>query len=227
MTSRAAFAAHLRQFKVDGKPLRFPARAVPAFDALADALGIPRGGPPLPLPPPPPSPAPAAPAGRPVSRGTLAAIVGSAAAAVLLVSIPADEGTEYRAYRDIAGIWTICNGDTRNVSAGMVETPEGCRRRLEAQLIAHASPVMACSPRLAEPGRDYQRAAAVSLAYNIGVRAYCHSTVDRRFDAGDVRGACNAFLSWDKARVRGQLRPVKGLTLRRQRERAICLRGVS
>jgi lysozyme len=109
----------------------------------------------------------------------------------------------------------------------MVETPEGCRLRLERQLIAHAKPVMACTPRLGEPGRDWQRAAAVSLAYNIGVGAYCRSTVDRRFDAGDWRGGCNAFLSWNKARVKGQLRPVLGLTRRRQRERTLCLKGVT
>lgn len=159
-------------------------------------------------------------------RGGLAAIVGATAAAALFVSIPEDEGSELRAYRDIAGIWTICNGDTANVRPGMVETPEGCRRRLEAQLIAHAKPVMACTPRLREEGRDWQRAAAVSLAYNIGVRAYCRSSVDRRFDIGQWRAGCDAFLKWNKARVNGQLRPVRGLTLRRQRERAICLRGI-
>jgi lysozyme len=159
-------------------------------------------------------------------RKTLAGIVGLTAAGILFVTIPKDEGTEYKAYRDIAGIWTICNGDTANVRPGQVASQAECQERLERQLIAHAAPVMACTPRLRDEGRDYQRAAAVSLAYNIGVGAYCRSTVDRRFDAGDIRGACNAFLSWDKARVNGQLRSVRGLTLRRQREREMCLRGV-
>jgi lysozyme len=175
--------------------------------------------------------APSAPAGGGISaftkRGPLTAIVGVVAATSLFATIPKDEGIEYKAYRDIAGIWTICAGDTANVRAGMIETPEGCRQRLERQLVAHAAPVMACSPRLREPGRDWQRAAAVSLAYNIGVGAYCRSTVDRRFDAGDIRGACNGFMAWNKARVNGQLRPVLGLTRRREREREICLRGVT
>lgn len=160
------------------------------------------------------------------TKGALTAIIGAVAATSLFTTIPEDEGYKLAAYRDIAGIPTICMGDTRNVRMGMVETPEGCVRRLEAQLVAHAKPVMQCSPRLKEPGRDWQRAAAVSLAYNIGVGAYCRSTVDRRFDAGDWRGGCDAFLRWNKARVNGKLRPVKGLTLRRQREREICLRGV-
>ncbi len=163
---------------------------------------------------------------RPLPKKTLGAIVGAVAASVLLVTIPSDEGTELRAYRDIAGVWTICNGDTNDVRAGMVETPEGCRRRLERQLIAHAEPVMRCTPWLAGEGRDYARAAAVSLAYNIGTTAYCRSTVDRRFDAGNWRGGCDAFLMWTKARVGGRLVEVRGLRLRRERERAMCLRGL-
>jgi len=161
------------------------------------------------------------------AKGPLAMIVGAVAATSLFASIPKDEGLEYKAYRDIAGVLTICSGDTANVRAGMVESPEGCQRRLEAQLVAHARPVMDCSPRLREEGRDWQRAAAVSLAYNIGVRAFCHSTVDRRFDAGDFKGGCDAILRWNKARVNGQLRPVRGLTLRRERERQLCLRGIT
>ena len=67
------------------------------------------------------------------AQATLAAVVGATAASGLFLSVPQDEGTEYRAYRDIAGIWTICQGDTKNVRPGMVETPEGCRERLERQ----------------------------------------------------------------------------------------------
>lgn len=160
-------------------------------------------------------------------KGPLAAIVGAVAATSLFATVPKEEGTEYKAYRDIAGIWTVCNGDTKDVHPGLIETPEGCRQRLEMQLAAHAKPVMACTPSLSEPGRDYQRAAAVSLAYNIGVKAYCGSTADHLFDQGNWRGGCDAFLFWSKARVNGQLRVVQGLLSRRQREREICLRGVA
>jgi lysozyme len=160
-------------------------------------------------------------------KGPLAAILGTVAATSLFATIPQEEGVEYKAYRDIAGIWTVCAGDTSGVHAGLIETPEGCRQRLEKQLVAHAGPVMACTPRLSEPGRDYQRAAAVSLAYNIGVANWCHSTADWNFDQGNWRGGCDAFLRWNKARVGGQLRTVQGLANRRARERAICLRGVA
>lgn len=172
---------------------------------------------------PVPSPSP----GMASTRPALAAIVGTLAATSLFASIPEHEGIEYKAYRDIAGIWTICAGDTANVRSGMIETQEGCRQRLERQLIAHAKPVMACTPRLRESGRDWQRAAAVSLAYNIGVGAWCRSTADRRFDAGDWQGGCDAFLRWSKAKVNGQLRVVRGLARRRAEERALCLKGIA
>lgn len=188
-------------------------REVADGHVLLDELGAKKAGP-VPV------------AQRPAAKTTLAGIVGATAAAGLLVSIPADEGSSLKAYRDIAGVWTICQGDTANVRPGMVETKEGCQQRLEQQLLAHAVPVMACTPRLAEPGRDYQRWAAVSLAYNIGVTAYCHSSIDRNFDAGNWAAGCDRFMNWNKARVGGQLRPVQGLTNRRARERDICRRGL-
>jgi len=157
--------------------------------------------------------------------GGLAAIVGTLAAGVLYVSIPSDEGMVYVGYLDIARVPTKCAGDTGDVVVGKRYTREECRESLDRQLIAHAKPVMECVPQLKAKGRDYQRAASVSLAYNIGVRAFCNSSVARHFRAGNWQAACDAFLLWDKARVNGVLRPVKGLTLRRERERRLCLTG--
>lgn len=162
----------------------------------------------------------------PPRKGTLAALVGTAAAALLMIVVPQFEGTETRAYRDIAGVWTICNGDTANVRPGQVESVQGCQVRLARQLEAHAAPVLACVPQLKAPGRDQQRAAAVSLAYNIGTAAFCRSTTAARFRASDWRGGCDAMMAWNKARVNGRLVPVKGLTTRRAAERAICLKGL-
>lgn len=156
----------------------------------------------------------------------LAAVVGGATVAILVPTVQRWEGVEHVPYRDVAGIWTICYGDTRNVTPGRRETQEQCERRLERQLIAHAKPVMECVPKLSK-GRPNQLAAATSLAYNIGVNAFCRSTVARRFNAGDWRGGCDAFLMWNKARVNGKLQPVRGLTNRRLAEREICVRDLA
>ena len=185
----------------------------------------------------------------PMKKGTLAAVVGAVAALFLLTSVPEEEsgrtvavtvapdgsasvkpvaGKEYlTAYLDVAGVATLCDGLTKGVKLGQKETSEGCARRLEAELVAHAEGAMACSPGLRAPGRDWQRAAAVSFAYNVGVGAWCGSTARKRLDAGNVAGACDALLAWDKARVGGVLRPVKGLTRRRNRERQVCLTGLA
>lgn len=188
---------------------------------------------------------------RRVKPGTLAALVGLATAATLFVTTPTEEsgrtvtvtmhddgsatvkhvsGPQYlKAYLDIAGIPTACDGLTKGIRIGQTFAADQCTAMLEQALVEHAAGVMRCSPGLAldKPHRDNVRAAAVSMAYNIGVAAWCGSTARKLVDSGKIRAACDAFLPWDKARVRGVLRPVKGLTLRRQRERAACLKDAT
>lgn len=156
----------------------------------------------------------------------LIGLVGLLAASILYTTIPKEEsgGKVYlNAYRDIVGVWTICDGDTTNVRPGMVETKAGCQARLEKQLIAHAAPVLKCVPGLKAKGREYTLAASVSLAYNIGTAGFCRSTAAKHFNAGRWRQGCNAFAGWSNAGGR----KVQGLVNRRNREIAICLKGVA
>lgn len=204
-----------------------PAAAEPEPDHISDARNMVD-----------PAPPPAKP------KSALVALVGAGAAIALATMIPHDEsgrtveasvtdqgelrvrhvrGPQYlKAYADIVGVWTICDGDTLGVRPGMTETEDGCKARLERQLVAHARPVLNCVPGLSDPAREHQLVASVSLAYNIGTGGFCRSTAARRFNAGDWRGGCDAFLMWNKAGGR----EVRGLTLRRQRERALCLTGL-
>lgn len=76
---------------------------------------------------------------------------------------------------------------------------------------------------LTRPARQYQFDAMVSLAFNIGVVAFAKSSVCRKFNAGDMIGAANAFLLWNKAGGR----VLKGLTRRREAERALFLEDVA
>lgn len=180
-------------------------------------------------------------------RLTLVGVVGAATAALLFQTIPAEEsgrkvevsiaadgaatvrhvsGKQYlRAYLDIVGVATACDGLTsyqgQKIRVSDRFTEEQCATMLEDELVAHAQGVMACSPGLSLtiPRRDYVRFAAVSLAYNIGVPRYCSSTAVRRFNTGRIREGCDAILLWNKAG--GRVRP--GLISRRSRERAKCL----
>ena len=171
-----------------------------------------------------PSPHIATRAAKPkLSAKTLVGVIGAAAALIVAPFVDGwESGGKPRlvAYQDIVRVWTICGGETLGVKRGMVETEAGCKLREEAALIRHAEPVLACTPVLRD--RPYQLSAGISLAYNIGTAGYCKSTVARRFNARDWRGACDAFLMWNKAG--GQV--VRGLDRRRRAERDLCLKDL-
>jgi lysozyme len=189
--------------------------------------------------------------------GTLAAIIGFGAAAIVLTDVPKDEsgrtvdvtiaddgsanvkhisGPQYlNAYLDVAGIATACDGIIRvngkPVRIGDRFSEDQCDALLEKELVKHAEGMMRCTPVFRNHS-DIEAiaptvAATVSFTYNIGVGGYCGSTAARQFNAGNWRAGCDAFLRWNKARVNGKLQPVRGLSLRRARERALCLKGVA
>lgn len=137
--------------------------------------------------------------------------------ALAIAVVGAYEGYSATAYPDIVGVPTICYGETKNVKLGQTATKEQCDAQLSARLVEFNQGVESCITR---PLRDNERVAFVSLSYNIGVAAFCKSTVVRRFNAGDKAGACDAILMWNRAG--GKV--VQGLVNRRQKERELCLR---
>jgi lysozyme len=155
------------------------------------------------------------------SRRGLAALVGAVAAAALLVFTPAQEGRVLKTYRDIGGVLTYCDGATENAQAGHTYTPAECDAQLDRDLERHAAGIAQCIPldRLTTG----QKVAFVDAAFNIGVPAFCGSSMARRVNAGDMPGACDALLMWNRAGGK----EVLGLTRRRQRERELCLKGLS
>ena len=78
---------------------------------------------------------------------------------------------------------------------------------------------------------ENQRAALVSLTFNIGTGSatsgFKGSTVLRKLNAGDIEGAADAFLLWNKITVDGKKIISAGLRNRRERERALFLTGVA
>lgn len=70
---------------------------------------------------------------------------------------------------------------------------------------------------------DAQFGALMALLFNIGGANLAASTLLRKLNAGDVAGAADQFLAWDKARVNGVLQALAGLTRRRRAERAMFL----
>lgn len=150
--------------------------------------------------------------------GKLVGMVGTAAAGLLVATVAMWEGKRNDPYADLAGIATVCYGET-NVPMRRYTDAE-CQAMLYTSLADYAGPVLKRNPELRE--RPEMLAAASSLAYNIGTGAYSRSTIAKRFSAGQWKAACDGFLAW---RFVGK-REVKGLLNRRKHERALCLRGI-
>lgn len=133
------------------------------------------------------------------------------------------EGVRLHTYRDVVGIPTVCFGETRGVKMGDSYTMDECKAMLGDGLVDFEAGIRKCL-KAPDAIPDETYVAALSLSYNIGQGSFCGSTVRKKLDAGDIRGACNAFLSWNKA---GRpLRVIKGLVNRRAEERALCLKGL-
>lgn len=147
-------------------------------------------------------------------------IGGATALAVTFVG--AWEGLRLTAYRDVAGIETVCYGETKGVSMTDSFTKAECDRMLLRSLKDHERGMRAClNDPDAIPLESY--VAFVSLTYNIGVGAFCRSTARKRLDAGNLRGACQAA-TWYK---RAGGRVVKGLINRRSAEYQMCVQGAN
>jgi len=147
-------------------------------------------------------------------------IAGSVALTMLATGIISQfEGRELRAYQDIVNVWTICDGETKGVKPGDAATPAECDAMLARNLIKYEQGLDRC---LTAPVPGKTKVAFLSWTYNVGVGAACKSTLVRKANAGDLAGACNELLKWDKAGGR----VVNGLTARRKAERVLCLEGL-
>lgn len=134
------------------------------------------------------------------------------------------EGKKLTAYPDPATggePWTIGYGHTSAagppaVKKGMKITEEEAESILVRDLGKYESAVM--KGLTAKPNGN-QFSAMVSLCFNIGPGNFAKSSVLRKFNAGDTKGAADAFLLWNKAA--GKV--MRGLTNRREDERKLFL----
>lgn len=121
------------------------------------------------------------------------------------------------AYLCPAGVWTIGWGSTgADIKRGTTWTLEQADARFALDLAAFGAGV---ERLLKQPATAGEMAAMVSLAYNIGLRAFGRSTLLRKFNAGDKVGAAAQFSAWTKARDKaGKLVVLRGLVARREDE---------
>lgn len=140
------------------------------------------------------------------------------------------------AYLCPAGIWTIGWGHAIVDGGAQLKGPGNKARaralypggitRQQAEDLLRGDLVPRCASvasLLKGAVNDAQFGALLSLVFNIGAANFGASTLLRKLNAGDVQGAADQFMAWDKARVNGVLQSLAGLTRRRRAERAMFL----
>lgn len=157
-----------------------------------------------------------------VRRGVLAMMAAGAVAGAAGFVAPR-EGLRTSTYIDAVGVPTVCYGHTLGVKPGDTYTPAECDELLRAELQQFAAKLGRC---LKAPLPEGAAVAFLSWSYNVGTGAACSSTLVRKANGGDLRGACDELLRWDKGRIGGKLQRIRGLTNRREAEHRLCLQSL-
>ncbi|RWN30299.1 MAG: glycoside hydrolase [Mesorhizobium sp.] len=119
------------------------------------------------------------------------------------------EGEVLKAYLDKIAKpprWTICAGDTQNVKPNMVETPKGCKARLQRRMTKEFRPALVkCIPGFNKQPISW-RSMMNSLAWNIGSGAACNSSAAGIVNVAAQKGktpdyvaSCKAATLYNKA----------------------------
>lgn len=125
------------------------------------------------------------------------------------------EGIRLNAYKCPAGVWTIGYGQTGpGIVYGTRWTLAQAKDALAIEIAVRGRGVDAA---VTVPLTVGQKAALVSLVYNIGIGAFLRSTLLRMLNMKSYKGAAGQFARWNK----GGGSEMIGLTNRRADERAL------
>ena len=132
------------------------------------------------------------------------------------------EGLRLKAYDDGVGVWTIGFGTTVYPNGIRVKKGDTCT---EAQAKAYMVYDLkkfesAVNNAVTVPLNQNQFDALVSLTYNIGPSAFSKSTLVKKLNAGDIRGAAEQFDVW----VNAGGKRMQGLVNRRAKEKEVFLK---
>lgn len=159
------------------------------------------------------------------------AIAALMLSAVGLVGIVSHEGYTDRAAIPVAGdkptlgFGSTTRADGSPVQLGDKTTPPAALSRALDHIEADESGIKAC---VHVPLHQYEYDAYVSLAYNIGVGAFCRSILVKRLNTEDYEGACDEIPRWrfyqgKDCSQAGNRHLCGGIWSRRQAEHLRCL----
>lgn len=127
------------------------------------------------------------------ARVAIAALALSAAG---FAGILTREGFSEKAYPDPTRgteLPTIGFGSTEGVQMGDRITVVAAVNRSLREVTAFEASIKRC---VSVPLHQAEYDAYIELAHNIGPGAFCRSTIVKRLNAEDYRGACEAILQW-------------------------------
>lgn len=134
----------------------------------------------------------------------------------VLTLIEQSEGLRLKAYKDVAGHWTIGIGHLLTEGEdGADITKEQAYELLQGDLEQAMKQV---TDLVTVPINDNQFSALVSFTFNLGQGALKRSTLLRKLNEGDYEGAAQEFSRWTKAGPKGMKVDQKGLIKRRYAE---------
>lgn len=134
------------------------------------------------------------------------------------------EGLRLKAYTDSVGVWTIGWGTTvypsgKKVKSGDIITEAQAEEYLMNDINTIRRPAI---ERLVKaPMDDYEFGAILSFIYNLGVGNFSSSTLLKKINALDFKGASKEFDKWVKAK--GKV--LQGLVNRRNEEESLWAKG--
>lgn len=103
-----------------------------------------------------------------------------------------NEGLSLSAYKDSAGVPTICYGETKGVKMGQRATLSDCQRQLIESAGAHAKALDGLPMQLS----DVALVGSVDFIYNVGVAGFNGSAVKRHLKSLNYAAAGKAVLDW-------------------------------
>ncbi|QEQ50387.1 endolysin [Klebsiella phage vB_KpnP_IME308] len=103
-----------------------------------------------------------------------------------------NEGLSLTAYKDSAGIPTICYGETKGVKMGQRATLSDCQKQLIQSAGEHAKALDGLPMQLS----DAALLGALDFTYNVGVAGFNGSSVKRHLKSLDYASAAKAVLDW-------------------------------
>lgn len=129
---------------------------------------------------------------NPSNKGTIASRVMGALFLIISGVVVVNEGYKETAYKDSAGIWTICYGETSGVKKGDTATPSECSSQLAKSLETHSRALYG----LPDAVSDVALVGSVDMAYNVGASSFANSKVKRELSKLNYRAAGRAVLDW-------------------------------